>query len=494
MTPLSDVEAAPRPHRHRIFLGIPMAINARDVLRSGVLDGLVDAGVEVHVFSPAGDEPDFRAEFERPGVEVHRLLPHRGGLFSLVELATMKVHALVQSLRCETLEIRLRGTLRRNPVARFARWALGVAGRNTQDRLLRLAGGLLVRLSSRSYDRVFADHPPDLVLGTRVLTMTPPSRSEGSRALDRHLLIAAARRGVPTMVLVASWDNLTTAGFFPVDPHRITVWNETMRAEAEEIHGVDAARVIITGAPQHDVYARRDERATRDAFFGRVGLDPARRLVVYTTQTTGTVPDEPEIATRIADGLEERFGDDVQLLIRLHQLDRMARYDHLSGRSAVALDQAGRPRPGFDDRDFGAAGLAELADTLHHADVVVNTASSIAIDATACGTPVACVRFDAEPNRTYARSTRRLYDFTHLRRIVASGGVEMVDSPAVLLDFVERCLRDQDVNAEGRARLIREQCYRIDGNAAARMAEAIVETLEGLERASVETLAGVTST
>ncbi len=464
----------------RVFLGVPMAINVRDVLRSGILDGLLAAGVEVHVFSPAAEEPGFAAEFGRPGVHLHRLLPHSGGVFQIVELATMKLHALVQSLRCDTLEIRLRRTLRRNPVARLVRWKLGIAGRRVQDALLAAASFLLVRLSSRAYDATFRDHPPALVLGTRVLTMTPPSRPEGSRALDRHLLIAAARHRVPAMVLVASWDNLTTAGFFPVPPSAITVWNEIMAHEAEDIHGVSAERIRITGAPQHDTYAHRDQRTPREEFFRRHGLDPARPLVVYTTQTVGTVPDEPRIAEMIAGGIAERFQGRVQLLVRLHQLDEMDRYGALGGRPDVALDQAGQQRPGFDDRDFGQAGLMELADTMHHADVVVNTASSISIDAAACGAPVACVRFDAASDSPYDRSTRRLYDYTHLTRIVESGGVEMVDSLEELVDFVAQCLDDRHVNGEGRARLIREQCYRIDGRSAERVLEAVVDVLATL--------------
>ena len=479
MTPPEEVAAGRPPVR--VFLGVPMAISTRDILRSGVLDGLTAAGIEVHLFSPAADQPDFRAEFEAPGVFVHRVLAHPGLAFSLAERASMKLHALVQSLRCDTLEILLRPTLSRNPLARGARWVLKLFGRRVQDGLLAVASWTLVRLSSGAYDDVFEAYPPDLVLGTRVLTLTPAAGPGGSRALDRHLLIAAARRRVHTMVLVASWDNLTTAGFFPVVPHRITVWNEIMLGEAWEVHRIPPERVLVTGAPQHDVYARTELRSSRHDFFERHGLDSERPLVVYTTQTVGTVPDEPLIAEQIADGLAERFAGDVQLLVRLHQLDRMDRFGALTGRVGVALDQAGSARPGFDDRDFGQAGLAELADTLHHADLVVNTASSISIDATACGTPVACVRFDALPDQPYERSMRRLYDFTHQTRIVNSGGVEMVDSMPELLDFVKKCMDMPEVNAEGRTRLLREQCYDVDGRSADRVARAIVDTAAGLK-------------
>lgn len=461
----------------RVYLAVPMAINVRDVLRSGVLARLLADGVEVHVFSPAADEPHFRAEFEPLGVTLHRLEPHGGGLFTAVELASMKAHALIQSLRCATLEIRLAATLRRNPLARWVRALLGWAGRGAQDAVLGLFQALLVRLSPTAYDRVFRAFPPDVVVGTRVLSMTSPSKPEGSRALDRHLLLAAARLGRPTMVVVASWDNLTTAGFFPLQPDRITVWNETMKAEAVEIHGLPERRIHITGAPQHDAYADPSYRSSREDFFARHGLDPAMNLVVITTQTNGTVPDEAQLATRIARALVGDRGRRVQVLLRLHQLDDPARYADLDGVPHVVVDQAGKRTAGYDDRDFDRDSVTALVDTLRHADVVINTASSISIDATANGSPVICVRFDADGEQPYDRSVRRLYDLTHLTNIVRSGGVAMVDSLPELLDEVDAFLAEPDRLRAGRERLLREQCYRIDGRSATRVAEAMLDLI-----------------
>jgi len=454
-----------------------MAINVRDVLRSGVLTRLLDAGVDVHVFSTAAEEAHFKTEFGALGAHLHTLRAHPGGPFTYAELITMKLHALIQSLRCATLEIRMADTLRRNGAARGARWVLKAIGRGGQDHLLAIVHSVLQRLAPRGYDAALRDLRPDLVIGTRVLSMTPPSRPEGSRALDRHLLLAAARRGIPTMVLVASWDNLTTGGFFPVAPTRITVWNEIMKREAIEVQGVPAERIVVTGAPQHDPYADPAVGSSRTEFFERMGLELDRPLVVYTTQTTGTVPDEPAIAARIADVLESRFGGRVQLLVRLHQLDRRDRFDALKERAGVTLDQAGRSIPGYDDRDFDADALRDLVDTLRHADVVVNTASSIAIDATAIGSPVVCVRFDAEDERPYERSVRRLYDFTHLANVVESGGVVMVDSPEALADQVALFLADPSANEAGRASLLQQQCYRVDGGSAKRVADAVLEVL-----------------
>lgn len=473
-------EAARRPV---LFLGLPMAVNVRDVLRGGAWRVILDAGVEVHLFSPAADVEAFREEFERPGVHVHPLERPRSRLFDAVDAAVLRLHVVLLSLRCDTARIMIGTTLRSSAPARAVRGLLAALGRDGQDLLLGLSRRLTRALAPDVYGEAFRRWRPDLVVGTRVVTMSGPRGASSARYLDRHLLMAAADRGVPTMVLVSSWDNLTTSGFFPVDVDRITVWNAIMKRQAVEVHGLPPERVVVTGAPQHDVFARPRPYVGRDAFFEGLGLDPARPLVVYTTGTEGTIPHEPELVARVAGELG-RARPDVQLLVRVHQLDDVERYTDLRERAGVALDQAGRaPVGGYHDRDFDREQLERLADTLRHADVVVNAASSISIDAAAVGTPVVVVDFDARPGMPYERSVSRFYDFTHQRPVVASGGVSRAESVEDVVAGIVRYLDDPAADAEGRARLVREQCGVLDGGAGRRVGEAVLDALaRGLER------------
>jgi glycosyltransferase involved in cell wall biosynthesis len=260
------------------------------------------------------------------------------------------------------------------------------------------------------------------------------------------------------------------------------VWNDTMRAQAVDVHGVPPERVVVTGAPQHDVFARDQPFQPRATFCRALGLDPARRIVVYTTGTEGTIGGEPELVAVIARALGRELAG-VQLLVRLHQLDRMDRYRELVGLPGVAFDQAGRaPQGAYHDRDFDAAQSERLADTLRHADVVVNAASSISIDAAAVGTPVVCVDFDASPGTPYHRSVTRFYDFTHQRPVVESGGVARVRSPAEMVAAIRRYLDDPTLDAAGRRRLVREQCHALDGGSGRRVGDAMLAMLEGKRR------------
>lgn len=476
--PVAGVPAAEGERRGVLFLGLPMAINVRDVLRTDAFRVLRDAGVEIHLFTPAADVPEFRAEFAGPRVHLHPLAAPDSRAFELWDTLALKLHVLLLSLRCDTARIMIEPSLARSGWARAARGLLDALGRPAQNALLALTRALSLRLAPELYGDVFERIRPDLVVGTRVITMSGPRTHSSPRYLDRHLLMSAARHGVPTMVVVSSWDNLTTSGFFPVAVDRITVWNEIMRAQAVDIHGLDPARVVVTGAPQHDVFARGSGFLDRPQFLASLGLDPRKKLLMYASGTEGAVADEPELVRGIVQVMAREFPD-LQILVRLHQLDRAERYEAIRGLPGVAVDQAGSDATDvFPDRDFSRAQLERLADSLRHADVVLNVASSISIDAAAVGTPVIVVDFDARPGLPYHRSVRRAYDFTHQQPVVASGGVCRARSPEELVAGVRRYLEDPQADADGRARLVREQCDRIDGRSGARVGEAILLELE----------------
>jgi hypothetical protein len=456
-------------------MGVPMAINVRDILRTDAFAVIRDSGAQVHLFTPASDVAEFRAEFGGDTVTIHPLRSPESRLFDAVDGVVQRLYVAILSLRCDTARIMVAETLRGSMPARLVRGALAAAGRPGQDLVLWWSRLLTRWTAPELYAEEFARHRPDLVVGTRALTMSGPRAHSSARYLDRHLLLSAARRGVPTMVLVSSWDNLTTSGFFSVDVDRITVWNEIMKEQAVSIHGLTPERVSVTGAPQHDLFARDRGFKDRDTFLDDMGLDPTRPVIVYTTGTEGTIPREPEVVARLADSLSAELGDDFQLLVRVHQLDKVERYAALRGRPGVVFDHAGRPTVGsYHDRDFDRTASEHLADTLRYADVVVNAASSISIDAAAVGTPVVCVDYDAKPNVPYHRSVTRFYDFTHQKPVVASGGVTRARSPEDVVAAVKRYLADPALHADGRARLVREQCLVLDGGSGRRVGEAVL--------------------
>ncbi len=110
---------------------------------------------------------------------------------------------------------------------------------------------------------------------------------------------AAKALGIPTLLLVASWDNLTNKGLVQVPPDRTVVWNDIQVREAVEMHGLARASVIATGAQLFDNWFERDVSTDRAGFCGRVGgLDPDRAIILYLCSSTFICPDEVAFVRR----------------------------------------------------------------------------------------------------------------------------------------------------------------------------------------------------
>jgi hypothetical protein len=109
---------------------------------------------------------------------------------------------------------------------------------------------------------------------------------------DADAVKVARRLGLPSVMLVWSWDNLSGKAVLKEDPDRLLVWNDVQAAEAVEQHGVPPERVAAVGAPGFD------------RFFAEVAREgqPARGeeegTVLYLGSSPKIAPQEPQIVDR----------------------------------------------------------------------------------------------------------------------------------------------------------------------------------------------------
>lgn len=125
--------------------------------------------------------------------------------------------------------------------------------------------------SPRGMRTFIREHEPDIVL-------LAPHLMPGSP--QQEVLRAAQDAGVRTALCVASWDNLSSKQLIRVVPDIVTVWNETQKREALDIHGLPEDRIAVTGAQVYDPWFTWWPRE-REAFCARVGLAEDRPYVLY---------------------------------------------------------------------------------------------------------------------------------------------------------------------------------------------------------------------
>ena len=214
---------------------------------------------------------------------------------------------------------------------------------------------------------------PDVILVT-------PLVDYGSYQTD--VVKSAHRLGVPVIFAPFSWDNLTNRGLIRVEPDRVLVWNERQKQEAVDLHGVDAARVVVTGAARFDDFFRMRPARSRDEFCRDLSLDPARPLLLYLCSSEFVAPREVDFVRRWIAAI--RGSNDVTLrtagiLIRPHpahltqwrcaELGGFAHVAQWTGAETMNADQG-------------------LYDSLFHAQAVVGLNTSAMIEAGILGKPV----------------------------------------------------------------------------------------------------------
>ncbi len=204
----------------------------------------------------------------------------------------------------------------------------------------------------------------------------------GSPEVD--YLRSAQALGLRTIFAVWSWDNLSTKALIRWVPDVITVWNETQRQEAVQLHGVPASRVVVTGAQCFDHWFDRVPSRSREAFCAQVGLpaDPPFVLYVCSALFHGSPAEAPFVVDwlkALRTSRHPRLAA-VPVLVRPHP-SRLGEWGSVSLEGLGPVVLRGRNPVDADAR-------ADYFDSLSYASVVVGLNTSAFLEAAIVGRPV----------------------------------------------------------------------------------------------------------
>ena len=305
---------------------------------------------------------------------------------------TDRAYSLAQSLRYGADYLRYREPryrdahkLRERAAERAPAWSKRIGGWP----VVRTEGGIkaasrTIRFAERlvpqddRFERYLREQAPDVVLVTPLVHVGPQGQVE--------LLRAAKRLGIPSGLMVHSWDNLTNKGLLHEIPDAVAVWNDAQRREAVEMHRVPAANVVVTGAPTYDQWFGWRETSSRERFCEAVGLRSDRPFLLYLCSSYFIAPDEVGYVSRWIDRLrasEHESLRDAGVLIRPHPVAAApwAEFDETRWPNVAVF-----PRAGADPVSEDAK--ADYFDSIHHSAAVVGVNTSALIESAIVGRTV----------------------------------------------------------------------------------------------------------
>ena len=308
-----------------------------------------------------------------------------------------------------------------------------------------------------------------------VLVVTPLIEPGAPQA---EYVRSARALGIRTALCVASWDNLTNKGLIHGDVDLVTVWNDMMKREAVELHGVPARRIAVTGAQPFDHWFTWQPATTRDEFCAKVGLPAERPYVLYLCSSRFIAPEEVPFVKRWVQALRRSSSPllrDAGVLVRPHpqNADQWEQADLTEWGGAVTI------WPPEGEAPADARSRADYFDSIYHSAAVVGVNTTAEIESAIIGRSVYTV---------LAPEFRETQDgtlhFDHLRR-VNGGLLHEAFSLEEHVRQLEQGVRDGTANGVRCRRFVKAfvRPYGLDTPATPRVVDAL-ETLASTSAAA----------
>jgi len=321
--------------------------------------------------------------------------------------------------------------------------------------------------TTRKYDELFARLKPDLVFNG--------SHIHGSAG--ELPLRVAKRMGIKTAGFIFSWDNLTSRSRIMVPYDYWLVWHEGMKRQLLGIYPkIKPENVFVTGTPQMDFHFRPELVMPREELARRIGIDPARPFILYTTGIDRHFPKEHlhvELIIRLLKDLDVPVRP--QLVVRNYIKGTSPEMKALSERKIkdvvfppMLWDMAwATPRP--EDLEL-------YCSLLRHAAMSINAASTVTLEFLLIDKPVINLDFDPPgSNLAPCDGFRRHIRFDHFWPVAQSGGTMVAQSEDDMRRMLIRGLTQPEADREARKRFIADFFgSAADGKSGHRTAETLL--------------------
>lgn len=446
--------------------------SARMLLQTGLLHSISNAGIKVTLLTTDADSSMFQG---KEGFELVQI-PHRdskaiNGYFQL-----RKYMFEVLGENPALMEKHLRRIRRRDQS--LIGWCVPRIGLCmnrifNKFKLLRLSAKQLEEryvFSSKKIGKLLKQLNPDLVIST--YPVMPP---------EPQLLREAKREGISTLIHLLSWDNITCKGVFPIISDYAISWGPIMTKEFESYYSINRSRIFECGVPHFDVHTKLTRENSTPIENSVTAEARERRTIFFAMSAPVFAPREIDVIEFLARRVHENdFGHDVDLVVRPHPQNLTGVMADVSWIRRLKILESDRVLINYPLMHDGIlpwgihdSDMEKYSQLLRGASVVLNSGSTVTIEALLLNKPVIFTSFDGDDLLDYWESSRRLIDFLHIKKLLAYGAVDVAKSYAQLIDQVQSALNFPDRLVKERQIAFEKECGPCDGNATDRVVENI---------------------
>jgi hypothetical protein len=288
--------------------------------------------------------------------------------------------------------------------------------------------------------------------------------------------------GIPTSAFVFSWDHLTSRSRIFVPYNHYLMWNEDMKKQLlSQYPEIPPQNVHVTGTPQFDFHFKPEYIMSREALCTRMGIDPARPFVLYTTGLDTDFLDEHKFIEGVIEYLNDpSLQPKPQLIVRTYIKGTSPQVEAIAKRN---LPDVVFP-PILWDKQWTMPlheDLSIYSSLLHHCALGINAASTVTLELMALHKPVINIGMEPPGSKLphHARFSRHV-EYEHYLPVAASGGAMVARSMDDLKQMIHRGLTQPEADTPAQSAFMRSMLGdTLDGQSGRRVADTLVKIAQG---------------
>jgi hypothetical protein len=302
-----------------------------------------------------------------------------------------------------------------------------------------------------------------------VVTMAPMF------SIEPGIICEARKLNIPCVAFITSWDNLTTKNRMSFSYEGFVLWANQMKADLSRMFPQYSKKpYYIVGAPQYDVFKNPEYELTREEFCRQNNLDPSLPIILYALGSPNMFDEFPgarEFVNRAATGV---MGN-IQVIVRPHPMKfndpGLLEIPNLYDKAFI---QTSNPKKGEKVFTHDKLKIVEWVNTIKHADIVIQLASTIAIDAANLDRPIININFDPS-----GKQNQLVWELNHIMDhfapITNANAMWEVQNYEEMVEAVNGYLKNPDLHKEGRKYISDFVCGYLDGKCGERYAKALLD-------------------
>ena len=256
------------------------------------------------------------------------------------------------------------------------------------------------------------------------------------------------------------------------------VWNQHMRGQLLGFYPeVRPGSVFVTGTPQFDFHFNPKYRLSREEVCRKIGIDPARPFILYTSGIYNHFFEEHKHLQSIIRHLQS---------IDVHPRPQLVVRNYAKGTSDELKEMA---RGSYQDVVFPPVTWDEkwwmplhedlylYSSLVEHAHMSINAASTVTLEFMMKDKPVINLDFDPPGSHLkYCQGYQRHIRFDHFWPVAQSGGTMVTRSEGEMREALIRGLTQPKADSAARMRFVQDFFGdTLDGRSGFRVAERLVD-------------------